>query len=229
MRNLGILRQLRCNQQLGHFRQWNLLLDLPPLGQIILNLLLDRLLFRGHGQKQNHLRARTAEQLPGARGRGRFLTHEALGQLLRMIFNVAPGLDQILSRNHALDLGNLFFREPRGQEIHDRWSGVRCVPEIDHLLARLHERRQAVRVGFGGSPMRMQDLEPALFFQHFHYEQRIILVRQRGDLVAHRTAQDVFDVFALFGCVVASLRSFLKRPVEAGCKARGANQPRRIL
>src|SRR5271155_2731063 len=43
-RNLRIFRQLRRDQQLRHFGQWNSLLDLPPLGEEVLDLLRDGLL-----------------------------------------------------------------------------------------------------------------------------------------------------------------------------------------
>src|SRR5579863_7606309 len=57
-RQFWILRQLRCDQQLRHFRQRNLLLHLTPLSEVVLDFLLDRLLLRGHGEKKNHFRPR---------------------------------------------------------------------------------------------------------------------------------------------------------------------------
>src|ERR1700731_2544162 len=50
-------------------------------------------------------------------------------------------------------------------------------------------------------------------------------MRESSDLVPNRRAQDVVDVLAFTGRVVASLGAFLKRPVEAG----GANHARGIF
>src|SRR5712692_86257 len=47
LRDLGILRQLRCDVQLRHLWQRNLLLHLAPLGEKVLYLLYDRLLSCG--------------------------------------------------------------------------------------------------------------------------------------------------------------------------------------
>src|SRR5215469_10165271 len=66
VRNLGVLGQLRRDVQLSHLGQRNLLLYLAPLGEEVLDLLLDRLLARGDGEEQDHFRARLGEQLPGS-------------------------------------------------------------------------------------------------------------------------------------------------------------------
>ncbi len=52
---------------------------------------------------------------------------------------------------------------------------------------------------------------------------------QRGDFVPDGRLQNVVDVVAFFGRVVAGLGAFFDRPMKARGKARGADQPRRIF
>ena len=54
-------------------------------------------------------------------------------------------------------------------------------------------------------------------------------MREGGDFVADRAAQNVIDVLAFFGGIVAGLGALFERPVEAGGEARGADQARRIF
>src|SRR5205823_4004550 len=103
VRNFWILRQLRRDEQLRHFRKRNLLLDLPPLGQIILDLLLDCLLLRRDRQEQHHFRARGRKQLPGTRWGGGLFAAQALGQFFGVVFDISPGFHQIFARNHFLN------------------------------------------------------------------------------------------------------------------------------
>src|SRR5437879_6868024 len=55
IRNFGIFGHLWRDAQLGHLWQWNFLLNLPPLGKEVLDLLRYGLLPGGHSEKQNHL------------------------------------------------------------------------------------------------------------------------------------------------------------------------------
>jgi hypothetical protein len=64
----------------------------------------------------------------------------------------------------------------------------------------------------------MQNFEPAFFLEHLDDVQRVVLVRQRGDLMPDRAAQNVVDVLAFFGGVVARLRALFDLPMEARAK-----------
>src|SRR4029077_17243238 len=111
--NLRILRQLGRDQQFRHLRQRNFLLDLAPLCQEILDLLIHRLLPCCYRQEQDHFWTRAREQLPSPRRRGTLFTHQTLRQLLCMILDVAPCIDQILARNLLPQVSDIFVREAR--------------------------------------------------------------------------------------------------------------------
>src|SRR5581483_9225347 len=176
VRELWILRQLRCDQQFRHLRKRQGLLHLAPLRQIILDLLLNGLLLRRYGEEEHHLRPRRRQQLPCPRRRRCLFSHQPLRQFLGMILNVAPGLDQVLTRDHLLNIARLFFVEVRGQEIHHRRARIWRVSQIDHLLPRLHQSGNAVHVDLCRGPVRMQNLEPAFFLKHPHDIERIVFM-----------------------------------------------------
>ena len=228
-RNLRILRQLRRDQQLRHLRQRNALLHLPPLGQEIFYLLRHSLMPCRHRQKQNHLRPRRRQQIPGARRRCRFFPGQPFRQLFGMVLNIAPGFDQILARNLSPQIRDVFVGKSRSQKVHHRRRWIDRIAQIHHLLPRLHQLPQPVRVHFGRRPMRMQHLQPVFFLERLHHIQRIIFMRQLRNLMSYRAARDVLDVVAFFRRVVAQLRALLQRPVKARRKSGSANQPRRIL
>src|ERR1700722_20594284 len=96
------------------------------------------------------------------------------------------------------------------------------------MLARLHQMAEAAAVHFRGVPMRMQYFQPAFFFEVLDDLQRVVLVRERGNLMTDRAAQDVVDVFALLGGIVAGLRALFDLPMETRCKTGGPNQARRV-
>src|SRR6266446_3723506 len=229
VRNLRIRRHLRRDAEFRHLRQRNLLLHLSPLRKKILDLLRHRLLPRRDRKKQNHLRTRRRQQLPGPRRRGRFLTRQALRQTMSVRIQILPGFDQILARNRPAQIRNILVAQPLGQKIHHRRRNLRRIPKLVHLLPRLHQRAQSGRINLGRAPMRVQYLQPSLFFVRFQNAVRIVLVRQLLDLVSDARTPYVLDVPIFFPRFITRLRSLLQRPVEARGKARGADHARRIL
>ena len=167
--------------------------------------------------------------MPGTRGRRCFLAHQPLGQFLGVIFDTAPGFNQIFARYLFLQIGYIFFRQLGGQKIHDRSPGIRSIAKIHHLLAGLHQIGQPVSVDLCRVPVRMENLEPALFFQHLDHIQGIVFVGQRSDFVAHRRLQNVVDVIPFLSRVISRLGTLLYRPVEARSKTGGADQARGIF
>ena len=77
--------------------------------------------------------------------------------------------------------------------------------------------------------MGMQNFQPAFFFEVLNDLQRVVLVRQRGNLMPDSAAQNVVDVLTFLGGIIAGLRALLDLPMEPGRKTRGADQPRGIF
>jgi len=142
-----------------------------------------------------------------------------------MIFNIAPRLDQILPRNLPPQIRDVFIGKPRREEVHHRWRWIHGIAQVHHLLPRLHQLREAVRIHFGRRPMRMQHLQPLFLLQRPHHIQRIVFMRQLRNLMPHSAARDVLNVVVFFSGVIALLRALLQRPVKARRKPRSPNQP----
>ena len=80
------------------------------------------------------------------------------------------------------------------------------------------------RIYLGAAPARMQYFEPSLFFQRMKDVQRVILVCHLLDFAPDCFIGDVLDVVILPGRIKTRLGALFERPVEAGCKAGGADQ-----
>src|SRR4029077_5966600 len=130
IRDLRILRQLRRNVQLCHFRQGNLLLHLPPLREEILNLLLHALLPCGHRQKQNHLRPCVRQHLPSARRSRCLFPHQPFGKVLGVVLGVLPFFPQRLARNQLAHVRDFLIPQPGREEIHDGRRRIRLITQL---------------------------------------------------------------------------------------------------
>ncbi len=215
--------------QFRHLRQRNLLLHLPPFRKEILDLLRHCLLPRPNGQKQNHFRTRRRQQLPGSRRCCRFLPRQPLRQAVCVVFQILPRRHQIFARNRLPQIGNVFVAQPLRQEIQHRRSHIRRVAEIIHLLPRLHQRAQAGSINLGRAPVRIQHLQPALFFIRLQHAQRIVFIRDLLDLVPDPVVADVLDIIIFFSRLEASLCSLFERPMKPRREPRRPDHPRRLF
>ena len=227
--DLRIFRKLGCDAHFRHLGKWQLLLHLPPLPKVVFDLLRDRLLARSDIEKQNRLRLSRTQYPPGARGSRRILAAQLLRQFLAVFFDCLPGSDKLLVRNQALNLRKFLFSHPFGQKINGQRRRIGRKPYVLKLLPRFHPLRHFVLVNLCRGPLRMQHLQPALFFERLHDMQRVVLEGDLPDFIPDTFPAYMLDVVVLFGRFVASFRPLFQLPVETRRKARRPNQAGRIF